>query len=173
MSRMHLKDRIDSYPDFPKKGILFRDFGPILRDPQALLLAVDEFVRHFNSRNIDVLAGIESRGFIVACALAAQMGKGMIMIRKKGKLPGKTRGASYATEYGRDTMEIQDSALEKGQRVLICDDLLATGGTARAAADLVEDAGARVAGFAIIIELADLAGIKQISKYNTKALVRY
>lgn len=170
---MHLKERIDSYPNFPKKGILFRDFGPILRDSHALSLSVDEFLKYFNPKDIDVLAGIEARGFIVACALATRMEKGMIMIRKKGKLPGKTKSVSYKIEYGKDTMEIQASALKKGQRVLICDDLLATGGTAQAAAKLVEGTGAKVAGFAIIIELAELAGIKKISKYNTKVLVQY
>lgn len=170
---MHLKERIDSHPNFPKKGILFRDFGPMLRDPHALSLAVDGFAKHFNSRDIDVLAGIEARGFIVATALAARMEKGMVMIRKKGKLPGKTKSVSYSIEYGKDTMEIQDGALQKGQRVLICDDLLATGGTAAAAAKLVEGSGAKVAGFAIIIELEDLKGIKKISKYNTKVLVGY
>ncbi len=170
---MHLEERIDSYPDFPKKGILFRDFGPILRDPHAMSLAVDGFVRHFNPRDVDMLAGIESRGFVVAAALAARMDKGMVMIRKKGKLPGKTASVSYTIEYGKDTIEIQSGSLKKGQRVLICDDLLATGGTAKAAAKLVEGAGARVAGFAIIIELTGLGGIKKISKYNTKALVRY
>lgn len=170
---MHLKERIDSYPNFPKKGILFRDFSPILRDPNALSLTVDEFLQHFNPREIDVIAGIEARGFIVACSLASQMNKPMIMIRKKGKLPGKTKSTSYKIEYGHDTLEIQAHALKKKERVLICDDLLATGGTAQAAAKIVESTGAKVAGFAIIIELTDLEGIKKISKYNTKALVQY
>ena len=170
---MHLEERIDSYPDFPKKGILFRDFSPILRDPEALSLAVDGFVRHFNPREFDVVAGLEARGLIVACAIALRTGKGMIMIRKKGKLPGKTNRTSYETEYGHNEMEIQKDALNRGERVLVCDDLLATGGTAAASAELVEGAGAKVAGFAIIIELVDLGGMKRISKYDTKVLVRY
>ena len=170
---MHLKERIDSYPNFPKKGILFRDFSPILRDPHALSLTVEEFLRHFNPRDIDIIAGIEARGFVVACALALQMNKGMIMIRKKGKLPGKTKNISYTIEYGKDTLEIQSHALKKGERVLICDDLLATGGTAKASAKLVEGTGAKVAGFAIIISFQELDGIKKISKYNTKVLVSY
>ncbi len=170
---MHLQDRIDSYPNFPKKGILFRDYGPLLRDPHALSLAVDGFAAHFNARNIDVVAGIEARGFPVATAVASRMGKGIVMVRKAGKLPGKTKSASYEIEYGRDKMEMQTNALKKGDRVLICDDLLATGGTAAAAASLVEKLGGRVAGFAIIIELADLEGMKKISKYDVNVLVRY
>ena len=170
---MRLQDRIDSYPDFPKKGILFRDYSPLLRDPGALSMAVDGFVSHFGPSGVDVVAGIEARGFPVATAIATRMGKGMVMVRKAGKLPGKTRSASYEIEYGKDTMEIQAGALRKGDRVLICDDLLATGGTAAAAASLVEASGATVAGFAIVIELEALQGMKKISKYDVNVLVRY
>lgn len=170
---MRLQDRIDSYPDFPKKGILFRDYSPLLRDPGALSQAVDEFVAHFGPDRVDVVAGIEARGFPVATAIAARMGKGMVMVRKAGKLPGKTRSASYEIEYGKDTMEMQEGALREGNRVLICDDLLATGGTAAAAASLVEGSGATVAGFAIVIELEALKGMDKISKYDVSVLVRY
>ena len=170
---MHLQDRIDSYPDFPKKGILFRDYAPLLRDPHALSLAVDGFAAHFGARDVDVVAGIEARGFPVATAVATRLGKGIVMVRKAGKLPGKVRSASYEIEYGHDTMEMQAGALRRGDRVLICDDLLATGGTAAAAASLVEKLGGKVAGFAIIIELADLGGMKKISKYDVNVLVRY
>ena len=120
-----------------------------------------------------MIAGIEARGFPVATAVATRMGKGMVMVRKAGKLPGKTRSASYEIEYGSDTMEIQAGALREGDRVLICDDLLATGGTAAAAASLVEASGATVAGFAIVIELEALQGMKKISKYDVNVLVRY
>ena len=170
---MKLEDKIAEYPNFPKKGILFRDFSPILKDPQALSYVIDEFARYFHPKDIDVFAGIESRGFLLACALAIRYNKGMIMIRKAGKLPGKTTKLSYTIEYGKDTIEIQNDIVEKNQRILICDDLLATGGTAKASAKLIEKVGGKVAGFAFIIELTELNGIKGISKYNCKSLVKY
>jgi adenine phosphoribosyltransferase len=170
---LNLKERIDEFPDFPKKGILFRDFSPILRDPSAISYVVEEFSKHFHAKDFDVFAGIESRGFLFACALALHYKKGMIMIRKQGKLPGKTSKISYKIEYGSDTIEIQKHAIKKGQRVVICDDLLATGGTATASAKLIEKMGGKVSGFAFIIELTDLCGMKDISKYNCKSLVKY
>ena len=170
---MNLKEKIAEIPDFPKKGILFRDISPLLRDPSALSLVVDEFVKLYHSNEIDVFAGIESRGFPLACALALRYNKGMIMIRKQGKLPGDTKRISYNIEYGSATMEIQNNSIKKGQRVLICDDLLATGGTAKAAAKLVEKIGGIVTGFAFIIELTDLRGSKEIKKYRHESLVKY
>ena len=170
---MNLKERIDEFPDFPKKGILFRDFSPILRDPSAMSYVIDEFAKHFHPKDFDILAGIESRGFLLACALAIKFNKGMFMIRKKGKLPGKTEKISYKIEYGKDIIEMQKHSIEKGKRVLICDDLLATGGTAKASAKLIEKIGGKVVGFAFIIELTDLNGMKGISKYNCKSLVKY
>jgi adenine phosphoribosyltransferase len=170
---VNLKEKIAEIPDFPKKGILFRDISPLLRDPSALSLVVDEFVKLYHSNEIDVFAGIESRGFPLACALALRYNKGMIMIRKQGKLPGDTKRISYNIEYGSATMEIQNNSIKKGQRVLICDDLLATGGTAKAAAKLVEKIGGIVTGFAFIIELTDLRGSKEIKKYRHESLVKY
>ena len=170
---MNLKDKIADYQDFPKKGILFRDFSPILRDPSALSLVVDEFTKKFHPNDVDVFAGIESRGFILACALAQKYNKGMVLLRKAGKLPGKTVKVSYSIEYGKAQMEIQKTALEKNERVLICDDLLATGGTAKAAAKLVEKLEANVMGFAFIIELTALKGIEKIKEYRTESLVEY
>ena len=168
---MDLRDKIAEYQNFPKKGILFRDFSPLLLDPSALSFIVDEFSRYFHPNDIDIFAGIESRGFILATLLAAQYNKGMMMIRKAGKLPSKKYKAAYTTEYGKDMLEIQ--SMTPGQRVLICDDLLATGGTAKAAAKLVEKTGCSVTGFAFIIELTELGGIKDIAKYNCRSLVRY
>lgn len=170
---MRLEDKIDEFPDFPKKGILFRDFSPILRDPSALSFIIDECTKHIHPKDIDLFAGIESRGFILATLLASNFNKGMIMIRKKGKLPGKTAKLSYTIEYGKDTIEIQDHAVKKGQRVLICDDLLATGGTAQASARLIEKVGGIVQGFIFIIELTELNGLKKLSKYKCKSLVKY
>ena len=170
---MNLKNKIADHPNFPKKGILFRDFGPILRDPSALSYVADEFSKYFHPNDIDVFAGIESRGFILASVLASRYNKGMVMIRKAGKLPGKTAKLAYTIEYGKDTIEIQKDSIKEGERVLICDDLLATGGTAKASAKLVEKVGGEITGFAFIIELADLKGIKGLAKYKCKSLVKY
>ena len=171
---MNLRDNIREYPNFPKKGVLFRDFGPMLRNPSAVSAMTDEFARHFRARDVDLFVGIESRGFVLASLLAVRYGKGMVMIRKAGKLPGEKVRTTYTIEYGKDTIEIQKDALDGGQkRVLICDDLLATGGTAAAAAKLVEKIGGTVAGFAFIIELTGLNGAKKIGKYPYKSLVRY
>ena len=170
---MNLKEKIADYPNFPKKGILFRDFSPVLKDPSALSFIADEFAKKFHPKDIDVFAGIESRGFILASIIASRYSKGMIMIRKAGKLPGKTAKLAYTIEYGKDTIEIQKDIIKEGERVLICDDLLATGGTAKASAKLIEKVGGEIVGFAFIIELVDLDGIKGISKYNCKSLVKY
>jgi len=167
---MNLKEKIKEYQDFPKKGILFRDFSPILKDPSALSYVVDELSKHFHPKNIDLVAGIESRGFLLASAMAVRYNKGMIMIRKAGKLPGKTAKQSYSIEYGKDTIEIQNNSITKGDRILICDDLLATGGTAKATGKLIEKMGGKITGFAFIIELTELNGIKEISKFNCKSL---
>jgi len=170
---MNLKDKIAEYPNFPKKGILFRDFSPVLKDPSSLSQIADEFSKHFHPKNVDVFAGIESRGFLLATILALRYNKGIVMVRKAGKLPGKTVKVSYTIEYGKDIIEIQKDILEKGQRVIICDDLLATGGTAKAAGKLIEKVGGKITGFAFIIELTELNGIKGLSKYNCKSLVKY
>ncbi|MFZ0183707.1 MAG: adenine phosphoribosyltransferase [Nitrosotalea sp.] len=170
---MNLRDKIAEIPDFPKKGILFRDISPLLRDPAALSLVIEEFTKIIHPNDVDIFAGIESRGFPLACALALKYNKGMIMIRKQGKLPGATHKVSYSIEYGSATMEIQVDALKKGQKVYICDDLLATGGTAKAAAKLVEKIGGKISGFAFIIELTDLKGSKVIKDYKQNALVKY
>ena len=170
---MNLKKRIAEYSNFPKKGILFRDFSPILGDPSAMSFVVEEFSKRFHPRDVDVFVGIESRGFIIASILAQKYSKGMVMLRKAGKLPGKTVKISYTIEYGKAVLEIQQNVLKKDEKVVICDDLLATGGTAQAAAKLVEKIGAKVTGFAFIIELTDLNGIKEINKYKTVSLVHY
>lgn len=170
---LNLRDAISEYPDFPKPGVLFRDFGPLLADPQAVSLALDEIERRFHHQSFDMVAGIESRGFVVAAAAAVRYGKGMVMVRKAGKLPGRTLGKSYEIEYGSDSIELQAGAVSPGQRILLCDDLLATGGTAAAAAGLIEEAGARVAGIAFVAELTALGGAAKLSRYAVHSLVRY
>ena len=170
---MNLKEKISEYQDFPKKGILFRDFSPILGDPSGMSFVMEEFSKQFHPKDVDTFVGIESRGFIIASILAQKYGKGMVMLRKEGKLPGKTVKTSYTIEYGKAVLEIQKSVLNQGENVVICDDLLATGGTAKAAAKLVEEVGGKVTGFAFIIELTDLNGIKEINNYKTISLVQY
>ncbi len=170
---MNLKDKISEYPNFPKKGVLFRDFSPLLKDPPAMSFIADEFTKIFHPKDVDLFAGIESRGFLLASILAIRYNKGMIMIRKANKLPGKTIKLSYKIEYGKDTIEIQKDVIKKSQKIVICDDLLATGGTAGASAKLIEKVGGKITGFAFIIELTELGGIKKISKYKSKSLVKY
>ena len=161
---MNLKDRISDYPNFPKKGILFRDFSPILKDPSALSFIADEFAKKFHPKDIDVFAGIESRGFILASILASRYSKGMIMIRKAGKLPGKTAKLAYTIEYGKDVIEIQKDIIKEGERVLICDDLLATGGTAAAACQLIEKLEGNIVSIAVVIDLPDLKGAEKLDR---------
>ncbi len=168
---VNLREKLAEYPDFPKKGVLFRDFGPLLRDPEAFSYAADQIKGHFPPGRFDAVAGIEARGFPVAALVAARCGRGMVMIRKKGKLPGGVIRASYQIEYGSDTMEMQEGAVQKGDRVLVCDDLLATGGTAEAAASLVEKAGGKVAGFAFVVELSELGGAARLGGRTRKSLV--
>lgn len=155
---MDIKQHIRAIPDFPKPGILFYDIATLLAHADAWRATVDQLADAVGPRKPDLLAGIESRGFLVAAPLALKLGCGFIMIRKKGKLPGATIPYDYALEYGTDSIEIQADAVEKGQRVVILDDLLATGGTMRASADLLRSVGAEVAGGACIIELTFLAG---------------
>jgi adenine phosphoribosyltransferase len=170
---VNLQNIITEYQDFPKKGILFRDISPILKNPSALSYVVDEVAKKYHEGEVDLFAGIESRGFPLACALALRYNKGMIMIRKQGKLPGATVKRTYSIEYGKATMEMQKNSISQGQRVLICDDLLATGGTAKAAVELIEKVGGKVVGFAFIVELTELDGRKKIEKYRIESLVKY
>ncbi len=175
VAKLNLDRIIAKHPDFPKPGILFRDINPVFRNADALKFIAGEFSRRFSKTRYDATAGIESRGFIVATALAMKAGKGTIMIRKAGKLPGNTIKKSYDIEYGSATMELQAGAVKKGQKVLIADDLIATGGTAVAAAQLVEELGGKVAGFAFVIELAGLKGADRLREmgYKVESLVVY
>lgn len=155
---MDIKDHIRSIPDFPKPGILFYDISTLLAHEDAWQVAMGRMAKAVGQWRPDILAGIESRGFLVAAPLALKLGRGFIMVRKKGKLPGATIEHEYTLEYGTDTIEIQDDAVEKGQRIVILDDLLATGGTMAASIELFRNAGADVVGAACIIELAFLGG---------------
>jgi adenine phosphoribosyltransferase len=172
---MDLREIISSYSDFPSVGVLFRDVNPVFRNIRALGYIADEFDRRFAKSKVDAVAGIESRGFVVATALAIKLNRGMIMIRKAGKLPGKVLKRSYDIEYGSAVMELQHDSVSKGQSVLIADDLIATGGTAVAASQLIEELGGKVAGFAFVIELGGLKGADRLRKmgYKVHSLVVY
>jgi adenine phosphoribosyltransferase len=169
---MDLKQHIRGIPDFPKPGILFYDISTLLKHPKAWQATVDRLAEVVAPHKPDLLAGIESRGFLLTAPLALKLGCGFIMVRKKGKLPGETRRFTYQLEYGADTMEVQADAVSPGQRVAVLDDLLATGGTLAAAIGLVREMGGIVPVSACIIELAFLGGRKRIDVPFT-ALVSY
>jgi adenine phosphoribosyltransferase len=168
-----LKTLIRGVPDFPKKGILFYDITTLLKDKKALKEVIDSLARHYSDKKIDIVAGIESRGFIFAPALAYQLGAGFVPVRKPGKLPAATLNASYDLEYGKDTLEIHRDAVEKGQRVLVVDDLLATGGTAAAVIKLISQLGGDVVGMAFLVELEFLNGRKKLNGYDVYSLLQY
>jgi len=169
---MNLKDHIRSIPDFPKPGILFYDISTLLAHPKAWHATIEQLAEAVKAYKPDVLAGIESRGFLLAAPLALALGTGFVMLRKKGKLPGINVRHTYALEYGTDTIEIQADAIEKGKRVVLVDDLLATGGTMAAAITLLEQVGAVVPAAACIIELTFLEGRKRLP-VPIEALLRY
>ena len=154
----HLKAKIRHVPDFPKPGILFYDITTLLRDPVGLAEVLDGLTEPFRDQQIDLVVGIESRGFILGAAVADRLRAGFVPVRKPGKLPARTIQQPYVLEYGSDALEIHQDAIEQGQRVLIVDDLLATGGTARAALDLVKKTGGMVVGLAFLVELQFLNG---------------
>jgi adenine phosphoribosyltransferase len=168
-----LKRYIREVPDFPKPGILFYDITTLLLDPLALRMTVDRFVWQFAGQRIDRVVGIESRGFLFAPILAYHLNAGFVPVRKPGKLPAATLAEGYDLEYGQDRIEMHRDAIGPGHRVLIVDDVIATGGTARAAAKLVEQAGGEVAGLGFIIELEFLAGRAKLEGYDVKSLIRY
>ena len=169
---MNLKDHIRSIPDFPKPGILFYDISTLLAHPKAWHATIEQMAEAVKKHQPDVLAGIESRGFLLAAPLALALGTGFVMLRKQGKLPGITVRHTYALEYGTDTIEVQADLVKPGQTVVVLDDLLATGGTAAAAVELCRKVGATVKGAAFIIELAFLNGRKKLD-VPTTALVSY
>src|SRR5688572_17278816 len=166
-----LKALVRDVPDFPQPGILFRDVTPLLGNGEALRDAVDALARAYGG--IDSVIGIESRGFILGAPVAYALGVGMVPVRKLGRLPRETERADYALEYGTNTVEIHADALQPGERVLIVDDVLATGGTAAATVELVERLGATVAGIAVLIELADLGGRQRLASYAVTSLLQY
>ncbi|RDD29648.1 adenine phosphoribosyltransferase [Prosthecochloris sp. ZM] len=163
---MPIKSRIRTIPDYPKKGIMFRDITTLLKDPVGFRLVIDQITQHYleNGIKFDMIIGMEARGFIIGGALSYTLGKGFVPIRKPGKLPGETVNQEYQLEYGTDKVEMHIDALEKGTRVLLVDDLLATGGTALAGAALIEKVGGVVADMAFIVNLPDIGGQKKLEE---------
>ena len=173
MSNQSIKDKIRTVPDWPKKGIMFRDITTLIKDPAGLREACTLMADHYRNTKIDVVAGIESRGFIFGTVTAFLLGKGFVPFRKPGKLPAKTVNQSYKLEYGTDTIEVHEDAIKKGDRVLVVDDLIATGGTVKAACQLVEKLGGIVASCAFVVELPDLGGRKKLGNYDVFVLTEF
>jgi adenine phosphoribosyltransferase len=169
----NLRRLIRDIPDFPKPGILFRDITPLLADPPGLALAVELLANPYRGKNIDLVVGAESRGFIFGTAVACCLSAGFVIVRKPGKLPHKRIAMTYDLEYGKDTLEMHADAIVKGQRVLVVDDLLATGGTMKACCDLVRQLGGTVAGVAVLIELAGLRGRNKLNNLDVHAVIQY
>jgi len=169
----NLKKMIRTVPDFPKPGIMFYDITTLLKDPYGLRTTIDRLVECIDDPDIDTVIGIEARGFIFAPALAYRLKAGFVPVRKPRKLPAATESISYDLEYGTDTLEIHSDAIGKGNRVLIADDLLATGGTARAVVNLVEKLGGTVAGLAFVVELTFLNGRERFNDYKVRSLLQY
>jgi len=168
-----LKKFIRDIPDFPKPGILFRDITTLLQNESAFKNAIDQLVQHFKGKEIHKVVGIESRGFLTGAPVAYLLGAGFVPVRKKGKLPHKTTSVTYALEYGEDTLEMHLDSIIKDEHVLIIDDLLATGGTAKATVELVEKNGGHVAGLGFLIELKDLKGREKLGNKHIFSLMEY
>jgi len=169
----NLQNFIRNVPDFPKKGIGFKDITTLIKNGKAFQESVDAIANHYNPEDIDLIVGIEARGFIFASALAYKWGKGFIPVRKPGKLPAQKLTEEYALEYGTDKIEIHQDAISPNQRILIVDDLLATGGTVTATCRLVEKLGGIVAGIAFLIELSFLRGSEKLKGYNIYSLIKF
>ena len=170
---MELKSYIRDIPDFPEPGILFRDLTPLLQDSDALKYTIDHLADRFKGAQLDVVVAVESRGFLFGAPLAYQLGKPLVPVRKSGKLPAQTYKAEYTLEYGRSVMEIHVDGVRAGQRVLLLDDLLATGGTLGAAARLVEMAGGVVGTIGVIVELTQLDGRRLLENYDIYSMIQY
>jgi adenine phosphoribosyltransferase len=170
---LEIKDKIRTIPHFPKQGIMFRDITTLLKDSEGFEQVINELFERYKNANIDLVAGIESRGFIIGGALAHRLKKGFVPIRKKGKLPAEVIREEYELEYGKDIIEIHKDAITKGQKVLLIDDLIATGGTAVAACKLIEKAGGEIVECAFVIDLPELKGKEKLAPRKVFALVEF
>ena len=171
--KINLEKYIRSIPDWPKKGILFRDITPLLADRDAFAAAIDALCAGFTDTDIDYVAAIEARGFIFGAAVAKKLQAGFVPIRKQGKLPFKTESITYDLEYGTDTLEVHIDAIKKGPRILMVDDLLATGGTMAASCKLIEKIGGHIVGISFLIELSELSGREKLDGYEVKTVISY
>lgn len=170
---MPIKSLIRTIPDYPKHGIQFRDITTLLKDPVGFQAVIDALAHYYTNQKIDKIAGIEARGFIIGAALAYKRGVGFVPVRKSGKLPAETIGHDYALEYGADRVEIHTDAIAEGEQVLLVDDLIATGGTAKAAASLIQQLGGVLVGCAFVIDLPDLGGSQQLTKLGLNPFALY
>jgi len=173
MSSKDIEHAIRDVPDFPKKGIIFKDITPVLTDIDLLRKSIDMMVKPYMNQKIDVVVGIESRGFIFGTPIADKLDASFVLVRKPGKLPYKTEKVSYELEYGTDSLEIHKDSIKEGQNVLIVDDLLATGGTAEATCNLISKLKGNISGFVVLIELEFLEGRKKLNQYNVHSIVKY
>ncbi|MBN2830663.1 MAG: adenine phosphoribosyltransferase [Candidatus Omnitrophica bacterium] len=171
--RINLEKCIRNIPDFPKPGILFRDVTTLIQNDRAFKVAVDLLIKKFKGKKIDKVVAVEARGFIFGAAVAYRLGVGFVPVRKKGKLPYKTNSVTYSLEYGTDTLEIHQDAISPGEKVLIIDDLLATGGTVKGVTELVEGLRGKIIGIAFVIELFDLNGRENLRGYNIHSLIKF
>ncbi len=170
---MDLKKYIRDIPDFPEPGILFRDITPLLRNPQAFNYAIDGLMDRYSQHSFDTVVAVESRGFLFGAPLACRMGKSLVLVRKPGKLPAATNSAQYSLEYGSNVLEIHIDDIQPGERVVVLDDLLAIGGTLKAAAELVEGSGGVVTSIGLVIELVDLGGRDRLKGYDIFSLLQF
>lgn len=170
---MNYKDYIADVPDFPEEGIIFRDISPLMANGEAFESAIQEIVNFAKDKDVDVIVGPEARGFIIGCPVAYELGIGFIPARKKGKLPRETIEKSYGLEYGDSVLQLHADSIKPGQKVLVCDDLLATGGTIAATIELIEELGGQVVGTAFLVELMDLKGREKIKDYELLTLTQY
>lgn len=168
-----LKKLIRQLPDYPVKGVIFLDVTPVFKDRDALNYIVKTQAEVFRNKGVDIVAGVEARGFIVGAPLAYELGVGFVPIRKPGKLPWKKRSITYDLEYGKESVEIHEDAVERGQKVLLVDDLLATGGTARAAATLLKELGGKVVAISFVVELSHIGGRSKLKEYEVQSIIRY
>ena len=173
MKKRDLKNAVRTIPDFPKPGILFRDITTLLKNKEAFKKSVTMLAKKFRKAGIDYVVAVEARGFILGGALAYKLGAGFIPVRKKGKLPYKTQSVTYDLEYGTDTLEIHEDALTSGAKVLIVDDLLATGGTVKAVTELVKKFNAEIAGIVFLIELTDLKGKEKLKEFDFTSIIKF
>jgi adenine phosphoribosyltransferase len=171
--KIELKNYIRNIPDFPKAGILFRDITTLLKDKQAFKLAIEALVNKYKNKKLDKVVAVEARGFILGGVVAHKLGVGFVPVRKPGKLPAKTNSVTYALEYGTDTLEMHHDAINPGEKILIVDDLLATGGTVKAVTDLVKQLKAKIVGIVFLIELTALKGKDKLKGYPVFSLIKY